>query len=42
LVSADLLRHMKLNPAFAVESLGEVHLRGRAAAIEVFAVERRI
>jgi adenylate cyclase len=41
LVSADLLRHMKLKPAFAVEALGEVRLRGRAAAIEVFAVERR-
>ena len=42
LVSADLLGHMKLKPAFAVEPLGEVRLRGRAAAIEVFAVERRI
>jgi adenylate cyclase len=41
LVSANLLRHMKLKPAFAVEPLGEVRLRGRAAAIEVFAVERR-
>ena len=41
LVSSDLLRHMKLKPAFAVEPLGEVRLRGRAAAIEVFAVERR-
>jgi class 3 adenylate cyclase len=41
LVSADLLRHMKLKPAFAVEPLGEARLRGRAAAIEVFAVERR-
>ena len=42
LVSADLLGRMKLKPAFAVEALGEVRLRGRAAAIEVFAVERRI
>ena len=42
LVSADLLRHMKLKPAFAVEPLGEARLRGRAAVIEVFAVERRI
>ena len=42
LVSADLLRDMKLKPAFAVEPLGEARLRGRAAAIEVFAVERRI
>ena len=41
LVSADLLRHMKLKPAFAVEVLGEVRLRGRTAAVEVFAVERR-
>ena len=41
LVSADLLGHMKLKPAFAVEALGEARLRGRAAAIEVFAVERR-
>jgi class 3 adenylate cyclase len=42
LVSADLLRDMKLKPAFAVEALGEVRLRGRAAAIEVFSVDRRI
>ena len=42
LVSADLLRHMKLKPIFAVEPLGQASLRGRAAAIEVFAVERRI
>jgi len=42
LVSADLLRLMKLKPSFAVETLGEVRLRGRAAAIELFAVERRI
>ena len=42
LVSSELLRHMKLKRAFAVEPLGEVRLRGRAAAIEVFAVERRI
>jgi adenylate cyclase len=42
LVSADLLGRMKLKPAFTVEALGEVRLRGRAAAIEVFAVDRRI
>jgi adenylate cyclase len=42
LVSADLLGRMKLKPAFAVKALGEVRLRGRAAAIEVFAVDRRI
>jgi len=41
LVSSDLLGRMKLKPAFAVEPLGEARLRGRAAAIEVFAVERR-
>lgn len=41
LVSADLLGRMKLKPAFAVEALGEVRLRGRAGAIEVFAVDRR-
>ncbi|WP_028350157.1 adenylate/guanylate cyclase domain-containing protein [Bradyrhizobium murdochi] len=41
LVSSDLLRHMKLKPVFAVEALGKVRLRGRAAAIEVFAIERR-
>jgi len=41
LVSADLLRHMKLKPALAIEALGEARLRGRAAAIEVFAIERR-
>lgn len=40
LVSADLLGRMKLKPSFAVEALGEVRLRGRSAAIEVFAVER--
>ena len=41
LVSADLLRLIKLRPAFTIEALGEVRLRGRAAAIELFAVERR-
>ena len=42
LVSSELLRHMTLKAAFAVEPLGEARLRGRAAAIELFAVERRI
>jgi adenylate cyclase len=41
LVSADLLRLIKLKPAYAVEALGEVRLRGRAATTEVFAIERR-
>ena len=40
LVSADLLRFIKLKPAFTAEAFGEVRLRGRGAAIEVFAVER--
>jgi adenylate cyclase len=42
LVSADLLHQIKLKPAYTVEALGDVRLRGRAAAIEVFAVERRV
>jgi adenylate cyclase len=41
LVSADLLRFIKLKPAFTAEAFGEVRLRGRGAAIEVFAIERR-
>ena len=41
LVSAELLHHMKLKPAFAIEALGETRLRGRTAAIEGFAIERR-
>ncbi|WFU16084.1 adenylate/guanylate cyclase domain-containing protein [Bradyrhizobium sp. CB3481] len=40
LVSADLLRFIKLKPAFTAEAFGEVRLRGRGAAIEVFAIER--
>jgi adenylate cyclase len=42
LVSADLLRHMLPNPGLFIEPLGPAQLRGRAAAMEVFAVERRI
>jgi class 3 adenylate cyclase len=42
LVSADLLRLIKLGPTFATEALGEVRLRGRAATIEVSAIERRV
>jgi adenylate cyclase len=41
LVSADLLSHMRPNPDLLVEPLGPAQLRGRAAAIEVFAVQRR-
>jgi class 3 adenylate cyclase len=41
LVSADLLAHMRPNPDIVVEPLGQAQLRGRAAAIEVFAVQRR-
>jgi class 3 adenylate cyclase len=41
LVSADLLSHMRPSPDLVVEPLGQAQLRGRAAAIEVFAVQRR-
>jgi class 3 adenylate cyclase len=41
LVSADLLAHMRPNPEIVVEPLGQAQLRGRAGAIEVFAVQRR-
>jgi class 3 adenylate cyclase len=40
LVSADLLRLVDPGSDFAVEALGPTQLRGRAAAVEVFAVER--
>jgi class 3 adenylate cyclase len=41
LVSADLLRLVHLGSDLVVEALGPTQLRGRAAAVEVFAVERR-
>jgi len=41
LVSGDLLRHVRQNPKLLVEPLGHAQLRGRAAAIEVFAVQHR-
>ena len=41
LVSADLLSHMRPNSDLLLEPLGLAQLRGRAAAIEVFAVQRR-
>jgi adenylate cyclase len=41
LVSADLLRLVRPGSDLVVEALGPTRLRGRAAAVEVFAVERR-
>jgi class 3 adenylate cyclase len=41
LVSADLLRLVGPGSDLVVEALGPTQLRGRAAAVEVFAVERR-
>src|SRR5260370_4120883 len=41
LVSADLLRLAHPGSDLVVEALGPIQLRGRAAAVEVFAVERR-
>jgi class 3 adenylate cyclase len=40
LVSADLLRRLQPGPDLRVMALGQAALRGRAAAVEVFAVER--
>jgi class 3 adenylate cyclase len=40
LVSADLLRLVRPGSDLVVEALGPTQLRGRAAAVEVFAVER--
>jgi len=40
LVSADLLNRVRAGPAFRVESLGGTALRGRLAAVQVFAIER--
>ena len=40
LASADLLRHVQPGPDLRVEALGQAALRGRAAAVEAFAVER--
>jgi class 3 adenylate cyclase len=42
LVSADLLRLARPGSDLVVEALGPTQLRGRAAAVEVFAVERRL
>ena len=40
LVSADLLSRVRAGPHLSVEALGGAALRGRLAAVEVFAVER--
>jgi class 3 adenylate cyclase len=40
LVSADLLRRVRPGPDLQVEALGQAALRGRAATVEIFAVER--
>jgi adenylate cyclase len=40
LVSADLLRRVQAGPDLRVVALGPAALRGRAAAVEAFAVER--
>jgi adenylate cyclase len=40
LISADLLSHLRPRPDILVEPIGLAQLRGRAAAIEVFAVQR--
>ena len=41
LVSAELLRLVQPGGDLVVEALGPTQMRGRAAAIEVFAVERK-
>jgi class 3 adenylate cyclase len=41
LVSGDFMRVADPGPDLAIEALGATELRGRAAAVEVFAVERR-
>jgi class 3 adenylate cyclase len=40
LVSADLLERVRTGPDLRIVALGKAALRGRAAAVEVFAVER--
>jgi class 3 adenylate cyclase len=42
LVSAELLSRMRPKADVLIEPLGPAQLRGRAAAIEVFAVQRRV
>jgi class 3 adenylate cyclase len=41
LASGDLLRAVRPSDDIVTEALGRVHLRGRAAPVEIFAVERR-
>jgi class 3 adenylate cyclase len=41
LASGDLLRAVRPSNDLVVEALGRVHLRGRAAPVEIFAVERQ-
>jgi adenylate cyclase len=41
LVSGDLIRHMDVPSKYSCSSLGNVKLRGREKAIELFAVERQ-
>jgi adenylate cyclase len=40
LVSADLLRRVRPGPDLRVVALGQAALRGRAASVEIFAVDR--
>jgi class 3 adenylate cyclase len=40
LAPADLLRRVRPSGDLRVEALGQAALRGRAAAVEIFAVER--
>jgi class 3 adenylate cyclase len=40
LVSADLLRRVRPDPDLRVVALGQAALRGRAASVEIFAVDR--
>ena len=40
LVSGDLLRLVQSGSDLVIEALGPTQLRGRAAAVEVYAVER--
>ena len=42
LVSADLLRRVRPGPDLQVEALGQAALRGRAAAVDIFAVKRAL
>jgi class 3 adenylate cyclase len=41
LISADLLKHVPAGLNISVEPLGLTQLRGRAAAVGIFAVERQ-